>query len=101
MHWFKQNVGKEEGALSERAPNWEMLLQCRGQQGKLWEAMSHEDENRNLEKSREPSLRDNRQSFLEAYRRPQRSPKQGKNKRSCPCKDKSRQGQNLLSNTTI
>lgn len=34
-------------------------------QGTKEEAMGHEDENRRLEKSREPYLRDNRQTFLE------------------------------------
>ena len=89
---FKWDVGNDEGALSQRAPNWEMLLQCRGQQGKLWDAMSHEDENRRLEKSREQHFRETGRLFCRPTRGHKDPSKQGKNKRPCPCKDKSRQG---------
>lgn len=93
----QQDVGKEEGACSQRAPNWEMPLQCRAQQGKLGEAMRMEigglRKGRNyISETTEDFSRDLQETT---------NIQQGKNKRLFPFKDDSRQGLNLLSNTII
>lgn len=90
-------TGRGGSSSSARALTWEKLLQCRGKTGK---ATNHVDKNRRLERNREPGLRDNRQTLPSDLQEVTKIPL-NKEKKMRGIALASKQGQNLLSDTTI